>query len=433
MVNWGTHKVSLGHRILKEFLHPTCRICNAHFVHRADWIAHLITLSHLRRLVELKGEGADMTCHESATQDELFAISIDMSGDDHITNAITIKAIEPQVVVKDDMSAMLNNGKDDLAVPEGEITIPETYDEAVAVGEEAIMTVAGSCCKVCRQFIADEADVQPHLKSKTHFNIYVAHLKQLVKAREEKAEEEKRAAEEAEKKAKKEKEDEEKKAAEEAEKSAKAELETKSDGEVKPEAEATKEESAAIEKVEESEKMEVSKPDTSTPAEEKGEFVVEEEIGGDDETNGPSEEMKTETSPVKGEEKQTEVKSDDKPEIKSDDKPEEKKDGKPEEIKEEIKAVDKKAAEPVATTPKAQNNQNRGRGANRGPGGGRGRGANQTPNVNKPTTRVDTPMRGGRGQNSARSPRGGNQRGGNTGGGNWRGGARGGRGRPFQR
>jgi hypothetical protein len=138
-VNWGTHKISLGHRvrnkrdsytycllsilqnflldseklinyltifllqILKEFLHPTCRHCDVQFVHRMDWLNHLFSLTHLRRLYELKAEGKDLKEQETPNQAELFSINIEMNSEEEPINFITIRNTEWKIPSKEGM------------------------------------------------------------------------------------------------------------------------------------------------------------------------------------------------------------------------------------------------------------------------------------------------------------------------------------------
>ena len=119
-------------QILKEFLHPNCRVCDAQFVHRMDWVNHIVGTSHLKKLAELKAAGKNLEDHESTTQGELFSLSIEIGQDEHPSNCITVRNLDWKIPLKDDLKALL---RDDMDVPEGEIIIPQKYDETVAVGK----------------------------------------------------------------------------------------------------------------------------------------------------------------------------------------------------------------------------------------------------------------------------------------------------------
>jgi len=187
-INWGTHKVSLGHRVLKEFLHPTCRFCKTHFMHRIDWVTHMLSASHLKKLADLKaagstteGNGPTLEDQETPSQDELFAVYVDLARDERTTNAITVKSIDGKQSLTEEMKDILKNDRGEIVLPEGEIPIPETFvANGEPVGEEAIVEVSGSRCRVCRVYIPEDKDKEEHCKTKDHFQNYVSFLKRVV-------------------------------------------------------------------------------------------------------------------------------------------------------------------------------------------------------------------------------------------------------------
>ncbi|ODM93866.1 hypothetical protein Ocin01_12816 [Orchesella cincta] len=200
-VNWGTHKQSVWHRVLKEFLHPNCRFCKSQFVHRRDWIEHLFSTGHLKKLLQLKEEGQIVTDQETTSQEELFAVHIEINKDERPLNIVNIHTLGGRVPLTDDVKDMLQGEKGELVLPEGEIPIPDKFDESVAVGEDAIVVVGGSCCKVCRIYI-NAGEEGAHCKGRQHFDSYVEYLRRVVKLREQKVADEKKAQEEVERKAK---------------------------------------------------------------------------------------------------------------------------------------------------------------------------------------------------------------------------------------
>jgi len=220
-VNWGTHKQSVWHRVLKEFLHPNCRFCKSQFVHRKDYIEHIMSPAHKKKLIELKQEGkVYVTDQESTLQEELFAVHIELTKEEKLLNIVNVHSLGGQQPLTDDIKSMLQGENGEIQLPTGEIKIPENFDENVAFGEDAIFKVGGSCCKVCRIYISEGED-SDHCKSRQHFDSYVEYLKRVVRLREQKAAEERKAQEEAEKKAKAEA-DAAAKAAEDAKKAAEA-------------------------------------------------------------------------------------------------------------------------------------------------------------------------------------------------------------------
>ncbi|CAG7829914.1 unnamed protein product [Allacma fusca] len=270
-VNWGTHKVSMGHRILKEYLHPSCRFCNNNFVHRMDWVNHLYSLSHLRKLAELKEQGADLEEQESSLQNELFSINLELGKDERPSSILNIRSQDYKQPLKDDLKEMLKNDKGELVLPEGEIDIPKEYEENKSYGEEAVLNVEGACCKVCRVYIANRNDIDMHLKSKPHYGMYVSYLKKIVKYRENlKAEEERKLKEEAERIEKEKK--------ELAEAAVKAEEEAAKTEEIKAKKEELAESDVKVEEAENA--METDKPVQSEVSAVTTDIEMEEEVDG---------------------------------------------------------------------------------------------------------------------------------------------------------
>jgi hypothetical protein len=102
-----------------------------------DWLNHLFSLTHIRRLYEIKAEGRELDEQESPTQDELFAINLEMNSEDLPTNFITIRNSDWKVPSKEDLKELLQDENGQVNIPEGEIIIPKDkeFDESVAVGK----------------------------------------------------------------------------------------------------------------------------------------------------------------------------------------------------------------------------------------------------------------------------------------------------------
>jgi hypothetical protein len=199
-VNWGTHKLSLGHRVLKEFLHPSCRVCDVNFVQRMDWVKHHTDAGHMKKLLKLKEEeGRDLDEDCSPKQDQLFSITLDMSKEDHVPNCISIKNANWKIPSKDDLKLILDSDMKDLVGEDEEIVIPTSHDKAVPYGTNAINEVNGFSCKVCRSYIATQKEVEAHCLSQAHFGAYTGYLRKLAKHREHVKEEARQAAAAAEK------------------------------------------------------------------------------------------------------------------------------------------------------------------------------------------------------------------------------------------
>lgn len=168
-------------QILKEFLHPTCHICNTHFMHRKDWVTHILGPSHLQKLAEIKAEGSvPLEEHESTFQDELFTIHVDLNREERVTNVVTVKALNGKESLTEEMKEILKNDRGEIVLPEGEIPIPKEYSSDLTVGADAVVAVNGNRCRVCRVYIPEEKSVDEHCSSREHFNQYVSFLKRVV-------------------------------------------------------------------------------------------------------------------------------------------------------------------------------------------------------------------------------------------------------------
>lgn len=135
----------------------------------------------MKKLSELKAEGklspSDL---ESTSQEELFAVHIEVTKTEKPLNIVNFHSLGGREPLTDDVKDMLAGEKGEIVLPEGEIKIPEQYDENIAVGEDAVFAVGGSCCKVCRIYI--QVGEQPgHCKSRQHFDSYVEYLKRVVR------------------------------------------------------------------------------------------------------------------------------------------------------------------------------------------------------------------------------------------------------------
>jgi len=158
-------------------------------MHRIDWVTHLLSHNHIGRIHELKTEGTTpLGEQESPFQDELFAINMELARDERPTNAITIRSLDGKESLTEEMKEILKNDRGEIVLPTGEIPIPQEYDENVEIGEESIVGVSGSRCRVCRVYIADDKDVTGHCKTREHFNMYVSFLKRVVSVDDTKTE-----------------------------------------------------------------------------------------------------------------------------------------------------------------------------------------------------------------------------------------------------
>lgn len=134
----------------------------------------------MKKLVELKQEGKLNVCDQlSISQEELFAVHIEVTKEERPLNIVNFHSLGGQLPLTDDVKAMLAGEKGEVILPEGEIKIPDQYDENVAVGEDAVILVGGSCCKVCRIYIKEE-EQDGHCKARQHFDSYVEYLKRVV-------------------------------------------------------------------------------------------------------------------------------------------------------------------------------------------------------------------------------------------------------------
>lgn len=92
----------------------------------------------MKKLLELKEAGqltnADL---QSTSQDELFAVHIEVSKEEKPLNIVNFHSLGGRQPLTEDIKAMLAGEKGDIVLPEGDIAIPETYDENVAVGKYA--------------------------------------------------------------------------------------------------------------------------------------------------------------------------------------------------------------------------------------------------------------------------------------------------------
>ncbi|XP_021956802.1 uncharacterized protein LOC110852931 isoform X3 [Folsomia candida] len=200
--NWGQHKVSLGHRVLKEFLHPTCQFCKAHFMHRKDWVTHLVSPAHFKKIQELKAEQGStpsLEAAESHFQDELFSIHIELNMEERVTNAITIQSRDGKEPLTEEMKEILKNDRGEIVLPDGEIPLPKEYSNELMVGADAVVAVNGNRCRVCRVYIPEDKSVDSHCSSREHFNQYVSFLKRVNRHREHREREKKEAEEKAKK------------------------------------------------------------------------------------------------------------------------------------------------------------------------------------------------------------------------------------------
>jgi hypothetical protein len=153
-------------------------------MHRIDWVNHTLSSSHLQKLADIKntaGSEVSLEEQEVPSQDELFAVYLDLARDERPTNALSIRSSDGKQSLTEEMKEILKNDRGEIVLPEGEIPIPEAYKEGGdAVGEEAIVEVSGSRCRVCRVYIAEEKDKNVHCKTKEHFHNYVSFLKRVV-------------------------------------------------------------------------------------------------------------------------------------------------------------------------------------------------------------------------------------------------------------
>lgn len=123
--------------MLKEFLHPNCRFCKSQFVHRRDWVEHILSVAHMKKLVELKQEGKiSVLDQENTSQEELFAVHIEVTKDDKTMNILNIHSLGGRQPLTDDIKNMLAGEKGEIVLPEGEIAIPEKFEENTIIGKQ---------------------------------------------------------------------------------------------------------------------------------------------------------------------------------------------------------------------------------------------------------------------------------------------------------
>ena len=100
-----------------------------------DWVNHLSSVAHLKKVVELKGEGVDIPEAESPNQDDLFYIHVDIGREEKAINILSVKPADYKIPSKEDLKEMLKEENGELVLPEGEIELPKEYDENIKYGE----------------------------------------------------------------------------------------------------------------------------------------------------------------------------------------------------------------------------------------------------------------------------------------------------------
>lgn len=86
--------------------------------------------------MELKQEGKiSVIDQESTLQEELFAVHIELTGDEKLLNIVNVHSLGGQQPLTDDVKAMLQGENGEIQLPEGEIPIPDKFDENVVFGK----------------------------------------------------------------------------------------------------------------------------------------------------------------------------------------------------------------------------------------------------------------------------------------------------------
>ncbi len=134
----------------------------------------------LQKLKDENGTSALLTDQESPNQDELFTIYMELNPDERITNAITIKSKDGRESLTEEMKDILKNDRGEIVLPDGEIPLPKEYNKELMVGADAVVSVSGNRCRVCRVYIPEDKSVDEHCNSKEHFSQYVSFLKRVV-------------------------------------------------------------------------------------------------------------------------------------------------------------------------------------------------------------------------------------------------------------
>lgn len=91
-------------------------------MHRKDWVTHLVSPAHFKKIQELKAEQGStpsLEAAESHFQDELFSIHIELNMEERVTNAITIQSRDGKEPLTEEMKEILKNDRGEIVLPDG--------------------------------------------------------------------------------------------------------------------------------------------------------------------------------------------------------------------------------------------------------------------------------------------------------------------------
>lgn len=191
----GQHRGKAYHQRLKCFTHPTCEPCGEKFQTRLDWEAHRFLPQHLLMVAEL-GLPADAKLQADLEfDDELRTLQKRSGGQaNRAANRNGAAANKPAAAGKTapvaskkadtaKKAAMTVKAKATPVKMAAKTTAVETitiepevagnlemFDPEKAVGREHVVTVTRYMCKLCKQFLPTEPEMQQHLRTRAHWD-----------------------------------------------------------------------------------------------------------------------------------------------------------------------------------------------------------------------------------------------------------------------
>ncbi|PNF28827.1 hypothetical protein B7P43_G04423 [Cryptotermes secundus] len=206
--NLIVHRKNDRHQQLKNFLHPRCLPCGKEFPTRVEWDHHKLTPLHLRKTAEVRKSRKSGSDDDFGIE-ELISGEGGGFGDDFSKREIKVRTQEEEEdEIKEadkrnetDKGSDKNDGpekgegaeKDAEGKDEGESTIigklrfrVPKYNPDVAVGLSLLKKMTGQICRTCHRFFINVEDAKTHCRTLTHYNNFVALVKEKAKIAEAK-------------------------------------------------------------------------------------------------------------------------------------------------------------------------------------------------------------------------------------------------------
>lgn len=146
------HRGSGSHILLREFLHPKCKVCNKEFKERPQYQNHIFSPGHLQNLFK---EGVV----KAQPQEIVEYLWLGGSKDDKPSSNAKPKS-ELEKKAEEESKEICDEKITQFKIPE--------FEEGKLVGASFLKNVNGYFCRLCKKFV--HSDIEIHCKTEQHFD-----------------------------------------------------------------------------------------------------------------------------------------------------------------------------------------------------------------------------------------------------------------------